>query len=334
MFSRKGRQAHGITETVRRDVKQASHSNMHWNDSKYHPLFVSGLLTVPANPKSQCEWLSDHILTVLTSAMTPRALPGSRIRNRRRHPSNTQRASQVQTCGDIRTRRHTETEAEIQLALSPSRTILTSGYPTLALTLLPRWPSGQGVRLGSGRSRVRIQLAAGLFSGSSHTSDLKTGTPVATLLGAWCCRVIAGTGWPGFIMLWLGEMESLVWNSSSVWQSVELSEPIKHQYFRHWQGLETPSGHMKTSWLQWKDASWSGTGTSHDHLDWLRLSHREHYTGGRRRGRQRKRWEDNIKEWTGPWMEGHTAESWEPQGVENVGCRIYSGAPTASQTTR
>ena len=32
------------------------------------------------------------------------------------------------------------------------------------------------------------------FSGSSHTSDLKTGTPVATLPGAWLYRVSAGTG--------------------------------------------------------------------------------------------------------------------------------------------
>ena len=35
------------------------------------------------------------------------------------------------------------------------------------------------------------------FSGSSHTSDLKIGTPVATLPGAWYCRVSAGTGRPG-----------------------------------------------------------------------------------------------------------------------------------------
>ena len=35
------------------------------------------------------------------------------------------------------------------------------------------------------------------FSRSSHTSDFKTGTPVATLPGAWHYRVSAGTGWPG-----------------------------------------------------------------------------------------------------------------------------------------
>ena len=50
------------------------------------------------------------------------------------------------------------------------------------------------------------------FSGSSHTSDLKIGTPVATLPGAWRYRVSAGTGQPGVSMLWLGEMESLICN--------------------------------------------------------------------------------------------------------------------------
>ena len=39
------------------------------------------------------------------------------------------------------------------------------------------------------------------FSGSSRTSDLKTGTPVATLPGAWCHRVSAGTGLPGVDIL-------------------------------------------------------------------------------------------------------------------------------------
>ena len=37
----------------------------------------------------------------------------------------------------------------------------------------------------------------GVGGGSSHTSDLKFGTPVATLPGAWCYSVSAGTGWPG-----------------------------------------------------------------------------------------------------------------------------------------
>ena len=39
------------------------------------------------------------------------------------------------------------------------------------------------------------------FSGSSHTSDIKIGTPVATLPGAWHYRVSAGTGRPGISIL-------------------------------------------------------------------------------------------------------------------------------------
>ena len=39
------------------------------------------------------------------------------------------------------------------------------------------------------------------FSGSSHTSDLNIGTPVATLPGAWRYRVSTGTGRPGVSIL-------------------------------------------------------------------------------------------------------------------------------------
>ena len=42
------------------------------------------------------------------------------------------------------------------------------------------------------------------FSGSSHTSDLKIGTPVATLPGTRHCRVRAGTGQPDVSIVWLG----------------------------------------------------------------------------------------------------------------------------------
>ena len=42
---------------------------------------------------------------------------------------------------------------------------------------------------------------AGILSGSSHISDLKIGTPVATLPGAWRDRVSAGTGRPGVSIL-------------------------------------------------------------------------------------------------------------------------------------
>ena len=67
------------------------------------------------------------------------------------------------------------------------------------------------VKASARRSRVRIQLAAGFFP-SSHTSDLKIGTPVATLPGAWHYRVSAGTGQPGVSILWLGEVENLICN--------------------------------------------------------------------------------------------------------------------------
>ena len=53
---------------------------------------------------------------------------------------------------------------------------------------------------------------AGIFLGSSHTSDLKIGTPVATLPGAWRYRVSTGTGQPGVSILWLGEVESVICN--------------------------------------------------------------------------------------------------------------------------
>ena len=39
------------------------------------------------------------------------------------------------------------------------------------------------------------------FSWSSHTRDLKIGTPAATLPGTWNYRVSAGTGWPGVCIL-------------------------------------------------------------------------------------------------------------------------------------
>ena len=53
---------------------------------------------------------------------------------------------------------------------------------------------------------------ARIFPGLSQTSDLKIGTSVATLPGAWRYRVSAGSGWPSVSILWLGEMESLICN--------------------------------------------------------------------------------------------------------------------------
>ena len=52
----------------------------------------------------------------------------------------------------------------------------------------------------------------GLASGSSHTSDLRDGTPVATLPCVSCYRGNAGTGWPGVSILRLGEIQSWIRN--------------------------------------------------------------------------------------------------------------------------
>ena len=63
------------------------------------------------------------------------------------------------------------------------------------------------------------------ISGSSHTSDLNIGTPVATQPGTWHYGVSAGSGWSGVSVLWLDEM---VWSATfiSVWQHIKLSEQI------------------------------------------------------------------------------------------------------------
>ena len=49
--------------------------------------------------------------------------------------------------------------------------------------------------------------------------------------------------------------------------------------------------------------------------------------GGRRQGRQRKKWKDNIREWTGlEFAKSHRAV--ENGKKEETGCEIICGAPT------
>ena len=50
------------------------------------------------------------------------------------------------------------------------------------------------------------------FRASSHTNDLQNVTQVATLPGAWRCKVNARTGRPGVSELWLSEVTSLICN--------------------------------------------------------------------------------------------------------------------------
>ena len=79
-----------------------------------------------------------------------------------------------------------------------------SGYRLVGLVV--RRPLREQKIPGSNPACARI------FSGSSHTSDLTIGTPVATLPGAWRYRISAGTGRPGVSILWLGEVESWICN--------------------------------------------------------------------------------------------------------------------------
>ena len=50
--------------------------------------------------------------------------------------------------------------------------------------------------------------------------------------------------------------------------------------------------------------------------------------GGRRQGRQRKRWEDNIREWTGPEFARSQRAVENREKMEETGCKIICGAPT------
>ena len=85
--------------------------------------------------------------------------------------------------------------------LTADRKLFLPSTPTASLALWLRRPPRERKVPGSNPA------CAGIFSGSSHTSDFKIGTPVATLPGAWCYRVSTGTGRPGVSILWLGEVE-------------------------------------------------------------------------------------------------------------------------------
>ena len=48
-------------------------------------------------------------------------------------------------------------------------------------------------------------------------------------------------------------------------------------------------------------------------------------------GRQKKRWEDNIVEWTGLSL-GDVLREAENREMERIGCQIISGPPTVYKT--
>ena len=50
--------------------------------------------------------------------------------------------------------------------------------------------------------------------------------------------------------------------------------------------------------------------------------------GGRRQGGQRKRWEDNIREWTGLEFGKSQRAVENREKLEKTGCKIICGAPT------
>ena len=86
--------------------------------------------------------------------------------------------------------------------MTPSSSTVTPGKQNCSFLMsdrlvgiVARRPPRERKILGSNPACV------GIFSGSSHTSDLKIGTPVATLPGAWRYRVSTGTGRPGVSIL-------------------------------------------------------------------------------------------------------------------------------------
>ena len=72
--------------------------------------------------------------------------------------------------------------------------------PLRSIPKPPCWPSGKASASTAEDPGFESRLRRD-FSGSSHTGDLKIGTPVATLPGALRYRVSAGTGRPGVSIL-------------------------------------------------------------------------------------------------------------------------------------
>ena len=59
----------------------------------------------------------------------------------------------------------------------------------------------------------------------------------------------------------------------------------------------------------------------------LKPSGKAQWKGGRRQSRQNKRWEDNIREWTGLEFAKSQEGSGEQGTMEETGCEVICGAP-------
>ena len=92
------------------------------------------------------------------------------------------------------------------------------------------------------------------ISRSSHTSDLKTGTPAATLPAAWCYRVSGGTGWPAVSILWLGGVETLICNffpSVAAWKLIWTDPSPRYTSMLLWRwatNKQQSMTHLKVTW--------------------------------------------------------------------------------------
>ena len=84
------------------------------------------------------------------------------------------------------------------------------------------------------------------------------------------------------------------------------------------------SDHTKT-WPSQRDANCSHVDRSPVHQVWPKTILQGTVTGGRRLGRQRKRWEDNIRKWTGLEF---AKSQWRTGKMEETACEIICGAPT------
>ena len=82
---------------------------------------------------------------------------------------------------------------------------MPSVAPTSLTFVSPCWPSSKGICQTNSRPGFNSNSHHGSFSGLFHTTDLKTGTPVATLPGALHNRISTETGQPHVSILRLGE---------------------------------------------------------------------------------------------------------------------------------